>query len=268
MKKTALSEKCKEALWNGPSEALEEWIESLATHDTYSYHPLFEIIDAFFDCMKRHSLKRFITGDDIDREGSRERLEFLLELLSDSQGGIGAIGTPIRPEDELRDEVEQAREKCREKNRACDYLLPLDDYKTTGMIMSRNFCDYIAEKVLVCCMQVRLCETGFGAFEIAKRLGDLLRGHIDVLAFSLLLHLLRPGLFPYWGTGFIFERINVDLAHNYSEFEFPEYIPFDHYNAYLENCFLLYCSLHGLVSRIGYVPFTYAAHLLAPSDKD
>ena len=179
---------------------------------------MFEITDTFFDY-----ITRLIARGDGTREGSRERLELLLELLSDSQGGIGPIGTPASPGDELRKKVEQTREKCREKNRACGYLLPLDDYKTAGMIMSRDFCDKIAEEALMRCMEVRLCENGFGALEIAKRLGDLLRGHIDVLAFSLLLHLLRPGLFPYWGTGFMFERVDVDLAHDYSEFEFPEY---------------------------------------------
>lgn len=261
MRKVVLSENRKKALWNGASEALEEWTESLAIHDKYSYHPLFEIIDTFFNCMIRD---RACTKD--NRGDNRTRVEFLLRLLNDPQAKIDAIGTPASPEDNLREEVEQVQKKCQEKFRSGGYLLPLDDYKTAGMIVTHDLSEQAAEEILARCTQIRLCKNGFEAFEVAERTGDLLRGCIDVFTFSLLLHLLRPDLFPYWGAGYIFERINVSLAHDYSEFEFPEHFPFDHFSAYLENCFLLYCSKHDLILRIGYIPFTYAANLLAPSD--
>lgn len=260
----SLSEKHKQILlWETPPEAFKEWIESLPKLDTHDYHPLYGVIGSILSAL---------TGPpfiELDTSNEDLWLQLLIEALRDPKGGLGELPTLDKLDAYARKRIEQTRKGGRARDQEFGYTIPLDNFIRANNDTAEPFAiePRSAKGIIACCLHLHKCCNGFTALKIASQLAELFKETVDVFLFSLLLHTIQPKVFPYWGMGDLFFKLGFKFEHDYIEFGFPEKCAFDPFEAYLDNCFLLYCSLHDIVTKTSYIVFDYAYQLLSPSEE-
>lgn len=256
----SISEKERDLLWGASPEMFEEWAMSLNVESADTYHPIYEIVEAIVH-------EGFSSAVHQETENSDEAdwvaLATLLLQIADRPSKSTSILKEMKNR-KLCEKLLGTFEDINKKVVQGLYIAPLNHFDSRDLMSLPNLDETVAKNLIKICICVKKTFNGFKAIDVARRLGHATEGILDVFQLSLLLHALRPEVFPNWNSGHIFHKFTSKFDHDYAEFCFSSDIcNFNQFDAYLDNCFALRCTKLRIPADVRFLVLDYAASLLS-----